>query len=406
VSNFLAIATVTAALREALQPAVGSAVSGATVGFNRPDGAGEAPPTPAVNVYLYQVTPNVAYRNNDLPTRRPDVTVTQRPQAAFDLHYLFTFHGNDAKLEPQLLLGAVASTLHAQPLISQTAINKVVSEIDFLKGSNFNQVERVKFTPASLNLEEFSKLWSVFFQIEYSLSAVYQASVVLIESADEPHPTLPVQTRNLSLLPFLSPYIDRVVSQAGVNEPILSGAAVLIQGRQFKGGVTLVLIDGQELIPDEVKETQVTVKLPATIRAGAKGVQVIQVPVAQKNSMGTLSSPQRSLSNLAAFVLHPVITGTPTATGGAGVTSVTLDIAPNIGLGQRAILILNNLAVTPAVTFTSAPVVSKSDSSRVTIDISGVPAGSYLVRVQINGAESPLAAESTNKSSGPTVAMP
>jgi hypothetical protein len=39
-SNFLAIATVTAALQEVLQPAVGNAVPLAKVGFSRPDGGG------------------------------------------------------------------------------------------------------------------------------------------------------------------------------------------------------------------------------------------------------------------------------------------------------------------------------------------------------------------------------
>jgi len=110
-SNFLAIATVTAALQEVLQPAVGNAVPLAKVGFSRPDGGSSG--APLVNVYLYQVTPNAAYRNADLPTRRSDSTLASRPQTALDLHYLFTFHGNDDQLEPQRLLGAVATTLPA-----------------------------------------------------------------------------------------------------------------------------------------------------------------------------------------------------------------------------------------------------------------------------------------------------
>ena len=37
------------------------------------------------------------------------------------------FHGDDSQLQPQLLLGAVASTLHAQPLISSAAIAKAIA---------------------------------------------------------------------------------------------------------------------------------------------------------------------------------------------------------------------------------------------------------------------------------------
>jgi len=402
-SNFLAIATVTAALREILQPVVGQAVSGAQVFFNRPDGSSGNPPSPAVNVYLYQVTPNAAYRSADLPTLRSDGTLAQRPQAALDLHYLFTFHGNDVNLEPQLLLGAVASTLHAQPLLTSAAIVKATQDFAFLQASNLaDQVERVKFTPTSLTLEEFSKLWSVFFQIEYSLSAAYQASVVLIESDDGPVATLPVQARNVSVVPFRWPRIDRVISQAGADQPIVAGSTVLIQGQQLKGSVTLVLIEDQEMAPADVKDTQVTLPLPASILAGAKSLQVVQ-----KLLTGTPPVPHRGFeSNVAAFVLRPSITGASAAAAGQGVTTVTLTLAPNIGARQRAVLILNNLAVSPPTAFTSEPAIASADSSQVQIDIAGVPAGTYLARVQIDGAESLLAVEATGQFSGPTVTLP
>ena len=84
-SNFLAIATVTAALQQLLQGPVKNAVNSATVGFARPDGS-SGQQTALVNLYLYQVTPNAAYRNADTPTRRLDGTLVQRPQVALDLH--------------------------------------------------------------------------------------------------------------------------------------------------------------------------------------------------------------------------------------------------------------------------------------------------------------------------------
>ncbi|MBV8138824.1 MAG: DUF4255 domain-containing protein [Deltaproteobacteria bacterium] len=398
-SNSLAIATVTAALREVLQPAVANAVAGAVVGFNRPDSSAGTPLAPAVNVYLYQVTPNAAYRNGDLPTRRADGTVVKRPQAAFDLHYLFTFHGDDSQLQPQLLLGAVATTLHAQPLISPTAIAKAIGDFGFLGASDLaDQVERVKFTPTSLSLEEFSKLWSVFFQIEYTLSATYQGSVVLLESDDEPVPTLPVAARNLAVTPFREPQIDSVIAEAGADQPIVTGSTLLIQGRQLKGAVTLVLIEGQEASPPTVSDTRVVLPLPAALHAGVKGVQVIQ-----KILIGTPPTPHRAFeSNVAPFVLRPTITAVAAAAQAPGVTSVTLTLAPNIGTGQRAVVLLNNLAANPPTAFTSRPVISSADSNQVNVDFAGVPTGTYLVRVQIDGAESLLNAGF----SGPTVAMP
>lgn len=92
-SNFLAIATVTATLSQTIRAAVLKDLSGAEVTTARPDGAGGHTPAIGVNLYLYQVTPNAAWRNADLPTRRPNGQLVQRPQAALDLHYLLNFYG-------------------------------------------------------------------------------------------------------------------------------------------------------------------------------------------------------------------------------------------------------------------------------------------------------------------------
>src|ERR1700759_2447167 len=155
-SNHLAIATVTAAVQQGLLPPVKAAGGGANVGFNRPEPRDT--PAPVVNIFLYQITPNASYRNADLPMRRSDGSLAQRPQAAFDLHYLLTFHGDDTLLQPQLLMGAAVTALHAQPLLSTDNINNAVSTFSSLTGSGLeNQVERIKFTPTALSLEEFSK---------------------------------------------------------------------------------------------------------------------------------------------------------------------------------------------------------------------------------------------------------
>jgi hypothetical protein len=401
-SNQLAIATVTAALQQILSPAVGRAVGNAKVGFSRPDGGSNQ--NPLVNVYLYQVTPNPAYRNADLPMRRADGTFVTKPQAALDLHYLFTFHGNDDQLEPQRLLGAVATTLHAQPLLTRQSISGALGQYGFLAGSNLaDQIEGVRFTPTSLSLEEFSKLWSVFFQIEYSLSAAYQASVVLIESDDAPQEAPPVLARNLYVVPFRWPTIERVSSQAGADQPIVAGSTLAIVGRQLRADNTLVLLEGVERTPADVTDTRILLPLPANVHAGVQGLQVIQ-----KMPMGTPQAPHRGFeSNVAPFVLRPTITAISAAAAPVppGGTDVTVTVSPNIGIGQRAVLVLNNPAAAPPVAYTSPPKKSAADSNQVTINIAGVPTGQYLARVQIDGAESLLTA-AANQFTGPMVAMP
>jgi len=405
-SNFLAIATVTAALQQVLQGPVKAAVSSATVGFNRPDGSAAGQQSALVNVYLYQVTPNAAYRNADLPTRRDDGTLVQRPQAALDLHYLFTFHGDDSQLEPQRLLGAVTSTLHAQPLISKQNINAAVGHFAFLAGSGVDQqLERIKFTPTALSLEEFSKLWSVFFQVEYSLSAAYRASVVLIQSDDVPQTAPPVALRNVYALPFRWPRIDRIIAQSGPDDPIVAGATLLIQGQQLRADNTFIVIDGQEFPPTAMTDTQLTLPLPPGLSAGLKALQVVQ-----KLAMGFAGKDHRGFeSNVAAFVLRPKITSSvavpaPNPPGGA---DVKVNLSPDLAAKQRVVLLLNNVTAVPPAAFVSAPVIVPAASNQVTIRIAGVPNGTYLGRVQVDGAESLLDYDSgAGKYTGPPVNMP
>src|SRR5438128_2423547 len=127
-----------------LQAAVGADVPGATVTTIRPDDpVGEATPV-AANLFLYQVSPNAAFRNADLPTRDFDGQLVERPQAALDLHYLLTFTGNDGQLEPQRILGSAARTLHARPVLTRADIRATidaavaVDPAHFLKNSDLD----------------------------------------------------------------------------------------------------------------------------------------------------------------------------------------------------------------------------------------------------------------------------
>ena len=197
-SNFLAVAAVTASLSHLLQASVGADVPGATVTTVRPDNSASSTHPPAVNLFLYQALPNAALRNADAPTRAPDGTLVQKPVAALDLHYLLSFYGDDAQLQPQRLLGSAVRTLHTRPVLTRDLIQAAIADPTFAAAVGQSdlgqQVERVRITPLHLTLEELSKLWSVFFETPYTLSVAYQAGVVLIEAPDVPAaPNAPVQ---------------------------------------------------------------------------------------------------------------------------------------------------------------------------------------------------------------------
>ena len=160
----------------------------------RPDAT--AVTQPRARLFLYQVSPSAALRNLDLPTRAANGTLTKRPTAAIDLHYLLAFYGNEGDLEPQRMLGAVVRDIHAKPVLLRQMIEDAIASEPFLNGSNLGEApEQVKFTPIALSLEEMSKLWSVFFQAPYALSVAYQGTVLLIESEETAQAALPVLRR-------------------------------------------------------------------------------------------------------------------------------------------------------------------------------------------------------------------
>ncbi len=419
-SNFLSIATVTEAFRQVLnEAATASGVPGASATAVRPtsganNGQPGNPPTVGVNLFLYQVTPNGAFRNLDAPTRRSDGTLLQPSRSAYDLHYLLTFYGSEANLEPQRVLGSILRVLHSVPVLTHKRLESVKMSFPFLAASNLEiETETVKLNIIPFNLEELSKLWSVFFQTTYNLSIAFQASVVIIDGTEISTPALPVQSRNVYVRPFQQPVIEQVLSQKLPadnplpNQPIVVGDTIVLDGRQLRGEVTRVRLGTFEIIPSEVTDTQVKFLLnmppfaPQSLRAGVQGLQIVQPLM-----MGTPEAEHAgNESNVAAFVLRPVVTASAAPVSNHvvdGVTlctdDITLNFTPRVGVRQRVVLLLNEFdppLTRPARAYRfDAPFTppSPSDTSVASIvtRVAKVAAGDYLVRVQVDGAESLL----------------
>lgn len=415
-SNHLAAATVTAALRHNLQTILDTEVSALTARVTtlRPNAPATDLPAPGINIFLFQATPNAALRNADLPTRRGDGSLVNRPAAAVDLHYLLSFYGDDSRLEPQILLGCAIRALHAEPVLTREAIQNTISLglFDFVADSDLaSAVDLVRFTPTGLSLEEMSKLWSVFLQSPYVLSIAYQAGVVLIDRDIPVRAPLPVRLPpNVYAIQSRSPVIAQVLSQSAAaapivaGQPILSGYLLVLAGKMLQGTSTVVRIDGADT-PATVTDEQITVALPLTLRAGAHGVQVIQ-----QLKMGTPEVLHTVVqSNIAAFALQPTVTATATA------TDVTLTVTPGVGKRQRVRLLLNQLAAPPGTAASTyafdAPSrdlpAAPDETTTIIVPISGAAADTYLVRVQVDGAESPLGFDAgTGAYNTPTVAVP
>ncbi|GAA2765300.1 hypothetical protein GCM10010103_43410 [Streptomyces paradoxus] len=203
-SNALALAHVTQALalliEDNLPPDIDIAVK---VEPRKPPA--DPPAEPTITVFLYQVTPNTSQRNNDLPTRAPDGTLVRRPAAALDLHYLISAYGEEAELVGQRLIGSVVRTLHETPVLPGDII-ELAGRRPHLSGSDLAEaVQRVRFTPTVMDVDETSKLWGMLHQTPYTLSVVYQAVLVLIDGRATPGPARPVERPEVRVLPFGAP---------------------------------------------------------------------------------------------------------------------------------------------------------------------------------------------------------
>lgn len=409
-SNELAIATVTATLNELLRPAVEAEVQGAGVTMFRPD-ALTTLTNPGVNIFLYQVTPNLAYRNAALPLRRNTTgELVERPQAALDLHYLLTFYGDETILEPQRVLGSAVRVLHSRPVLTRELIENTVGGLHFpfLAGSDLaEQIETVKFTPSSLNLEELSKLWSIFFQTAYRLSVAYVGNLVLIESDENPRQALPVRARNLYVRTFRHPVVEDIETAAGPDHPIFSSSLLVIRGKRLRNEVTSVRIGQAEYVPigASLGDTRIEIDLatlaPASgaLRAGLQGLQVLH-----RLLMGTPPTLHDGVeSNVMPLLLRPTIRQTaPLAydiqlspphadTNGNLFRTVTVTLDPEVAAGQRVVLVLNefgNNTDPAAFSFLADTRTTAGHTVTFTFPDGTIGAGDYIVRLQVDGAQS------------------
>jgi len=398
VSNHLAIATVTATLGDIVHSAAEKAVSSSvSLHFGRPTAPAGGTTDRKVHVYLYQVTPNPALRNNDLPTRDTDGKLMRRPQAALDLYYLLSFYGDDTTLEPDRMVGAVARDLHARPVLTGQAIRDAISSRAELDASDLaGAVEQVKFVPAQLSLDEMSKLWSVMVQTPHVLSVAYHGSVVLIDAEESAAMALPVLKRGeddrgvdtqIGPFPRLDAWWAGGAAAAERRPPSLPaaqlGLPLSVEGSDL-GGDTVALRFSHPSLPEqeiiaEGDGRALAVSLPDDAPAQdawAAGIYTVTARVQRGDS--------QLQSNVVPIALAPHVTAispNPAARSNTGAVTLQVTCRPKALDAQSAVLLLANREV-PARAL-AAP------SDTLTFDVADAPAlNKALVRLRVDGVDS------------------
>ncbi|MCX6317020.1 MAG: DUF4255 domain-containing protein [Bacteroidetes bacterium] len=448
-STALRIASVTQVLKDLLNNGlIDHDVTGATGGNVivtswPPDKIDTAKDSEAsqLNLFMYQATYNQGWRNAFLPSVNQKGERVTNPSLALDLHYLLTAYGA-AELHTDILLGYGMQLLHEIPVLGRDAIRTAIAaptpilsgttnppvtalpdSLKLLSGSALaEQVEQIKISPEVLTFEDISKLWTAF-GAKYRPTAAYKVTVVLIESTKSTKPALPVRERNIYALPFKQPVIESIASQKTNNDPvsdnqkILPGYSLLLKGYQFYSENVSILIDGEAFSGAiSAEDKQVSFQLPddavTGLQAGIHEVQVVHQtlmgspPVAHTGVMSTASP----------FVLSPLIVnvGIPVAVSGPGIPagslSLTLKVNPAIRPGQRVALFMNektNNSNAKAYSFVLPPFASPPQPMEdIVFTLTNVKSAAYLLRIQVDGAESPLESNPQGEYHLPAVIIP
>ncbi len=410
-SNSLAIAAATATLRSLLLRGLG--ISDVTV--KPPDTARKSTTGNQVNLFLYQTSIDAAWRNHDMP-RQVKPGETGQPPLPLCLYYLVTAYGEgDDESKAQQLLGLAMSVLHDHPLLGVDEIRHA-TETE-VPGSNLHeQIERVRITPQPLSLEEVSKLWAAF-QTNYRLSAAYQAAVILIESTRAARTPLPVLTQGKDdrgptavgdlIPPF--PAIDqfalpngRVVAQLN-DQLTLSGHHFTLNTGDPKQVTVSVQFSTTRLpepisapIPDGKRsDTQIVVTIPhqagVFYPAGLYLVSASVMPNDQPlearttNEVPLMLAPvivQINGNPLPAPPAPPIAVARVNVVNGLGDATLQITCRPDVLPEQSAVLLVGDRS-TNADAHTA-------QTNTLTFVVKQIAAGTYRLRLRIDGVDSPL----------------
>ena len=396
-SNYLAIATVTATLQRVLQSVVQQDIEGARATTLSPGAIATGAPEVGVNIYLYQVASNPALANYDSTPNRTKGNPLNR-QVAIDLFYMMSCYGNDAELQPQRVLGSIVSTLVDKRILTPELIRSTCNDSTFpflVESDLADQIQQINIVPVDINLEDLSKAWSVY-QVPYVLSIAYKACLVIVEGRESFERALPVRDASpVGIVPFpASPHIDQVVAQGHRFEPILIGSVVIIRGRSLQSQTVEVHVGDLVITPISVQDREIMFSLEnmslPQIQAGVQSLQVIhRLPSTSPMITNSVSS------NVMPFVLCPTIINVTVNSVEeteddlrSAIATLQLDVL--VHQKQKVILALNEWTIdNPIVYMFECPPITSS-SSTVEIPIADVKAGEYLVRIRIDGAESKL----------------
>ena len=241
-----------------------------------------------------------------------------------------------------------------------------------------DEVELVKLAPATLSLEEMSKLWGVL-DTPYLLSLTYLATVVLIAADVTPTVALPVRQRSLTVGPAV-PATARLGRDRPAGEPVGSrlDARRARQPARRPGAAVRVGPRGARPRSPAVPTAELRAVLDDDVPAGVHALQVVAA-LGRRTRRRAAGAASSATSNALPLLVRPAV-----AVAGVDATEVTLAVSPAAAGG---------------------PAASRSMLARLEGGAAGDPTAVTLVLPPVAAGEAPLAhASSCRATRSPTAA--
>src|SRR5271157_373706 len=408
-STYKAIAGVTNTLVNLLSDRM---VESSTVTAAPPDVQVDQVNTPRLNLYLYHLSENQYLKNQEIPGEG-NPGAYGNPPLSLNLHYIFTAFattdtGVDSDIIAQRVLGDAMRVMHDFSLIPANLLDKGGQPI--LDTSLLDEYEQIKVTLQPKSLEEISKIWTALPRVNFRRSATYEACVVQIQSQQTRSIGLPVRRNRVYALTMQSPQIQEIFLQPPLLGAKIAaaqeGETLRLIGVNFNLPNTTVVMDEVPAAISNQLNSQMDVAVPAgKLQAGIHSLQVLQAVLLTEEKDKPPVQRGGFSSNVVGFQLLPKIVTGPTKVGG----TVNVTVQPAVTTAQQVSLLLGDFVVPqPPMTPGSAP----TNNLAFPLPLQNpIPAGKYLARVRIDGAESRLQVD-TNPASpthlqyiGPTVTV-
>jgi len=407
-SNYLAISAVTAVLKYILERELPEELdeSSLRITIKPPHLLNTLVDLSGLNIFLYQISLNSGYINQDQPRRDTRGRLISSPLVGVDLHYLLTpFSSDNNELLNQQILASAMRILQENPVLTREIIGEAFESIrqinhsdPILKSDIASQRENIRIVYKPLSLDEISKILFSNIQTNYRLSITYLVTVVLISSKVEPLHALPVQKRKILVKQYNAPVIEYIEPDIVPWDSNADKMKIKIIGKDLISDKIRVVIGELEILPDFISvnsSKEISVNLPADLPAGIKTLRVIHglyddTSVDGRDPINNSISDQEHLafkSNTAYFAFLPkIITEFPLqVTRGV---NLKLDLMPPVEKKQKVEIIIGEQRFNQKL--------DENDTFPVTtlqIKTDNFPLGKSLFRLRIDEGESLLLAD-------------